>query len=171
MHKVLVDELRVDQLEPRFPQPCHQVAERHLAGVRLYREHALPEKRAADHDAVKAPCEIAFLVPRLGAGGIALAVKFRVKRDNLVVDPRVRPRIGAGADDGRKIAAERNLVMLAPQRLHKPFRNMEMREVENAAENGVEPAKVLRVARLRHREKSLPVGFQHDIGCDFHRRL
>src|SRR4051812_43998246 len=88
--QVLVDELGIQQLEPLPPQPCREINQRNFAGIGGGREHALAKKSATDSDAVD-PADEFPLLPGFDAMRVTLFMQRGIERDDLVVDPCLRP--------------------------------------------------------------------------------
>ena len=88
--KMFCNELGVQQLESTGPQPCHQINQRHFAGIRHATEHALAKKCRADMHAIKSRRPVRYLASILPSGH-APALKCRVKLDDPVIDPCFRP--------------------------------------------------------------------------------
>ena len=83
---MLGHELAVEQPEPAHLQPRDQPGERYLRGVGAQREHAFPEKRAAQPNAVEAADQFAA-VPGLYRMGVAEAMKLGEAALDFAVDP------------------------------------------------------------------------------------
>jgi len=81
------DELRVEQGEAPIFQPSHQIDQRDLAGVACAREHALPEKRAAEMHAIQAAHQRAVL-PHLDRMTMAEREQLAIEASDPPVDPR-----------------------------------------------------------------------------------
>jgi hypothetical protein len=162
---VLVDELRVEQLEAAPPEPRDKMDERNLARVRRRGEHALAEKSRAEGNAVDAADKPALL-PCLDAMGVALRVQRGIERDDFVVDPGIGPRVGAAAHHAFKRAVESDGVRPAADGPAQLFRHMQPGDGQDAALLGVVPVDLGAIAPRRHGENPRAVGLQHDIGGD-----
>ena len=96
-----VHELRVKQLKAARIEPCHQMHQRHLAGVGHARKHALAEKCRADLHPVKPANQLAVL-PAFHRVAMAHFVELGIEGADARVDPGRSCGFGfcgAGLDD------------------------------------------------------------------------
>lgn len=77
---------------------------------------------------------------------MALPVQFGVKRDDFVVNPGFRPRIGAAADNAFKGAVEGDAIGLLPDGAAQAARHMNFINRQYAAPLRVVPRNIGRVA-------------------------
>jgi hypothetical protein len=103
--------------------------------------------------------------------GVALPVQLGIKRDDFVIDPCLRPRVGAAADNAFKIAIECNAIGLLPDGAAQAARHMDFINRQYAAPLRIVPCDIGGMARFRHREDAHAVRLQHDIRGDDHNVL
>src|ERR1700741_4672801 len=95
------DELAIEQGEPPDTEPRHEVRQRHLRRIALPAEHAFPEERTAQLDAVESADQPA-VAPGFDRMGVAARVKLTAGMLDLRVDPGARALqsgFGAARDD------------------------------------------------------------------------
>ncbi|MDE1153035.1 MAG: hypothetical protein PW788_10910 [Micavibrio sp.] len=95
--------------------------------------------------------------------GEAGAVQRGIKRNDVFVDPRFRPRIGAGAYDTFKIGIIRHAVGLGAHGFAQAARHMQAFDGKNAAARRVVPVNFVRVSPFRHGEDTHGIGLQNKV--------
>lgn len=162
---MLVHELCVEQHETTRLEPRHQMHQCDLAGVALDRKHALPEKGAAERDAISA-ADQRLARPDLGAVRVSHVMHICIQSNDAVADPGIGPRFGAMPHHRFKGAVKRDGMFLLAHRFCEAMRHMKGIERQNAALRRVVPAEFRIMASLRHREYSHGIGAQQHVGRD-----
>src|SRR5262249_46058606 len=170
--QVIGNELSVKQLETSRTQPCHQMHECHLGRIARAVEHAFAEERAAQGDPIESADQRRALVD-FEAMAVPPFVELAVKHVNAPVDPSARasrPGLRAGVKHAVEIAIDRYGETIRADRAHKPGRNMEAVEWNDASFLGLDPEQRRIIRALRHRKYSAGIGLEQHFGGDLDQR-
>jgi len=166
LRQVAGDELRIQKPEPTELQARDEMGQRHLAGVALAAEHAFAEERRADLHAIE-PADQRAIAPAFHRMGMPHAVKRRVKREDLIVDPAfasVRRGSGAKRHDIGEDGIDFHREAIAADGAGETLGKMEPVERKNAPRIRRHPEEIGIIAPLRHGKYPGAIGLEEEFG-------
>lgn len=161
-------ELAVEKCEPPDPQARHEPGQRHLRCVGRAREHAFPEKGAAQRYAIK-PADEPLTVPAFDAVRVPHRVKTSACFKYRFVDPAILPTFdqrGTAPHDVGKHRIRRHPESVGTDSLAERARDMQRIEGQDGTATRLNPEYVGIVDRVRHRENPDTIGSQKHYGID-----
>lgn len=161
-------ELAVEQGETPDAQARHQPGQRHLGRIRLAREHALPEKGAAERYAVET-ADQPLPVPAFYAVRMAHGEQPPARLEDRHVDPRVPPlplRLPAQPHHVHEGTVGSDTKAIAPDRLAERAGDMEARQRQDRPPARLHPEDIGIVGRMGHRKYADAIGPQQHDGID-----
>jgi len=153
------DELRVEQPVAACPQACHEVDERHLAGICCTAEHAFTKECSANRGSVE-PADQVLAIPDLHAVCVTCLEKLHIGSLDRMIDPGNRPILHlfcAKRDHLLEGLVDRDSECRLSHRAREPARNVEQVEGQDTAPLRINPADLRIFTMVSHREDTLAV--------------